>query len=332
MAADLRDRVVVVGAGLSGLACAGALVEGGVPAVVLDRGRAPGGRMASRTLHGRAVDLGASYLTVSDAAFGAVVADWCARGLARPWTDSFEVVTPDGVGPATPGPQRFGAPRGLRSLVADLAERLGRGEADAPVEVRQEVAVHAVGPGPTVDGQPAAAVVLAMPDPQALRLLGPALEPERGALAGRSWEPVLALAAGWDRREWPIGDGAFVNGSNVLAFVADDGRRRGDGAPVLVLHSTAALAREHLDEPGRAVAPMLAELAALLGVRERPRWTHVQRWSYARPGAPREEPYLLGAAGVGACGDGWGRPKVETAWRSGRALGEALAARLTGTA
>ena len=46
--------VTVVGAGIAGLACARALTAGGSAVRVLDRGRRPGGRMSSRTLHDRA--------------------------------------------------------------------------------------------------------------------------------------------------------------------------------------------------------------------------------------------------------------------------------------
>ncbi|MDE0779007.1 MAG: hypothetical protein OSB43_22220, partial [Nocardioides sp.] len=54
--------------------------------------------------------------------------------------------------------------------------------------------------------------------------------------------------------------------------------------------------------------------------------THVHRWSLARPIAERPAPYLLTDGGLGVCGDGWGpTAKVETAWRSGRDLGRALA-------
>ena len=76
--------IMVVGAGLAGVACARTLREAGQSVVLLDRGRRIGGRMASRRLDDRAVDLGASYLTVSDPEFGAVVDDWQRRGLARP--------------------------------------------------------------------------------------------------------------------------------------------------------------------------------------------------------------------------------------------------------
>ena len=50
----------------------------------------------------------------------------------------------------------------------------------------------------------------------------------------------------------------------------------------------------------------------------------MQRWSLARPAEPREQDFHLGPARVGLCGDGWGSPRVETAWRSGTLLGRAL--------
>ena len=303
----------MVGAGIAGVACARVLVAGGAQVVVVDRGRVPGGRIASRRLEGRYVDLGASYLTARDPAFAAVVDDWLARGLARPWTDAFRVATPAGLGETKTGPVRYGAPGGLRSLVADLAVGL---------DVRQEVEVTAVGPGPVLDGAAYDAVVLAMPDPQALRLLDASLVAERQALDGRAWQPVLALAAGWPNRRWDF-DGLFVHDSPVLEWVADDGARRGDGAPVLVAHSTPAFAATRLVDPPAAGPELAAALCGLLAL-DPPDWSRVQRWTFAKPVGTREQPHHLGPARVGLCGDGWGASKVEAAWLSGTGLGRAL--------
>ena len=312
--------VAVVGAGIAGAACARALGAAGIDVRVLDRALAPGGRMASRELEGRRVDLGASYLTARSDRFRAVVDDWLDRGLAREWTDTFSVAGPDGPTGTKTGPLRYGAPGGLRSLVADLL--VGQ-------PVQQEAEVQHVGPGPTVDGTAYDAVVLAMPDPQAERLLDPALADERTAVAGRAWEPVLALAAGWPERTWDL-DGCFVEGSPELAWVADDGRRRGDGAPVLVAHSTSPFAARRLVDPAGAAAPMVSAVRRLLDLPVEPTWTSVQRWSLARPVEAREQPFHLGPARIGLCGDGWGSPRVETAWLSGHLLGEHLGATLQG--
>lgn len=303
-------RVCVVGAGIAGIACARALEARGAQVQVLDRGRVPGGRMASRRIEARYVDLGASYFTVSDEGFGRVVDDWRDRGLARPWTDRFATAGPAGLGPAKPGPVRWAAPGGLRSLVADLARGL---------DVRQQTQVGRVGPGPRVDGERYDAVVLAMPDPQALALLRPG-DPAARLLAGRDWEPALALAAGFAARAWDL-DGAFTE-HPVLSWVADDGRRRGDAAPVLVAHSTPGFAAGRLADPDAARDALVAALRELLDL-PAPLWSQVQRWTYAKPVGTRDEPYGL-AGDIGLCGDGWGASKVQAAWQSGDALGRAL--------
>lgn len=302
-----RVTVVVVGAGIAGIACARELTAQGIAVRVLERARTVGGRMASPRLHGRPVDLGAAYFTARDPEFVQVVDRWRAAGLAREWTDTLAVV---GVEPAA-GPMRWAAPGGLRSLVADLATGL---------DVTCERTVERVGPGPTVDGEPAAAVVLAMPDPQAARLYDVPRAPD--------WTPVIAVAAGWSERHWPDLPAAFVNDHPVLTLVADDGARRGDGVPVLVAHTTAAVAREHDADPAAAVPLVLDALRDLLGVDAPPQWTHAHRWRFASPGQDRDEPFHLGPDGVGLAGDGWGKARVETAWRSGTMLARAVAERL----
>lgn len=314
--------VAVVGAGVAGVACARALQDAGLTVQVLERGRVPGGRAASRTLHGRRVDLGASHLTARDPAFQAVVDDWVARGLAHPWTERFSVAGPDGWTTTSSPVLRYGTAHGMRGLVEDLA---------APLDVRTGVDVTRVSPGPCVDGLRWDAVVLALPDEQALDLLDDAFPAEAAALERPPWEPVLSLAAGFEQRSWDL-DGAFVHPRHpvggTLSWVADDGRRRGDGAPVLVAHSTAGAAAPRLDDPDKATPALVEALRALLDL-PAPQWTHLQRWSLARPAEPRETPFHLGAEGIGLCGDAWGAPRFETAWVSGNALGVELARRLS---
>jgi len=310
--------VTVVGAGIAGIACARALAGAGVPVRVLDRGRRPGGRMASRTMSGRAVDLGASYLTAHEGSpFAAVVDDWVARGLGRPWTDTFAVAGPDGLRSTTTGPVRYAAPAGLRSLVEDLATGL---------DVESGRTVAAVGPGPRVDGEDSPAVVLAMPDPQGRRLLD--ADTAGRLLDDRPWEPSLAVVLGWSERRWPADlHGAFVHDDPAVTWVADDGDRRGDGAPVLVAHTTAELAAAHLEDPDAAAGPVAAAVGRALGIDVAPAWTAVHRWTYARPAEPRPEPFGL-ADGIGVCGDGWSAPsRVESAWTSGHLLGAELGGR-----
>lgn len=316
--------VSVVGAGISGLACARVLTDAGVEVVVHERARAVGGRMASPVLHGRRVDTGAAYFTVDGDGFGALTQDWRRRGLAQPWTDTLGVWA-DGVRSSKAGPQRWCAPGGLRSLVEDLSTGLDVRLGSAVHSVTSGSGSGAVLGGSAVDGTAHDVVVLAMPDPQALRLLDASHTAARAELAGREWEPVIAVALGAHARTWGELTATFVNDHPVLALVADDGARRGDGAPVLLAHTTSPLAAAHLDDPGAVVPAVLAALPEVLGSRVDVAWTHPHRWGLARPAQDRNATHWL-AGGIGLCGDGWGKSKVGTAWASGTALGEAILA------
>ena len=304
--------VTVVGGGISGLACARAVRDAGKSVHVIDRGRRPGGRLSSRTLDGRAVDLGASYFVVGDDRdFARVVAEWEARGLARPWTDTVSAIDPDGSATRKTGPMRWAAPAGLRSIALDLAEGL---------DVESGRAVERVAPF-RVDGDEAGEVVLAMPEPQARRLVN------APPVVAQEWEAVVAVVLRWDERQWPADlHGAFVNGDPDVAFLADDGDRRGDGAPVLVVHTTDAAAQRHLDDPDAAIGPVVSATRRLLGIDAEPVATSAHRWTFARPARTTGAPFFR-SPGLSLCGDAWGESAaVRTAWASGDALGRVLAA------
>ena len=314
--------VVVVGAGISGVACARACSDAGLSVRVLDRGHRGGGRMATRTLRTggeHPADTGAPYFTVSDDDFRAVVSGWLDRGLAHEWTDTFHTAGPLGLREAKTGPMRYASSKGLRALVEDLG---------AGLEVRQGTTVDAVGAHRLVDHERPNVVVLAMPGPQAARILQ-AHHAELASVADQPYDPALALVARFEARTWVDFDGAFVTNVPELRWIADDGRSRGDGAPVLVAHSTPEFAREHLEDPEEALPALLRGLRSVVGVHGDPVETHVQRWTFAQPTSSREDTFHLGADGIGLCGDGWSpKSKVEAAWRSGTDLGAAIVARL----
>jgi predicted NAD/FAD-dependent oxidoreductase len=307
--------VVVVGAGISGISCARVLHDAGLGVVVLDRGRRLGGRMARWTRDGRAVDVGAAYLTVRDPGFREVAESWASRGLARPWTDTFAVADATGIAGTTTGPMRWAAEQGLRSLVEDLATGL---------DVRSGWDVEQVDPGASVDGRPARAVVLAMPDPQACDLLGDAVPSLSDGLE-EEWRAVVTVVASYSARTWREVDAVFVHDAPVSLLV-DDGRRRGDGAPVLVAHLTHEVSARYRDDPAGAVPLALEQVRRLLGVGAEPVWVEARRWGSAEPAVPHGRPYAFDArARIGVCGDAWSdRPRVEAAWLSGRDLGTAL--------
>lgn len=335
---DAAARVLVVGTGMAGVAAATALRAGGAAVDVVDMGENPGGRLAVRDLDGTGtrwdghiVDVGAAYFTVSDSEFAAQVSNWRDAGLVREWFDSAVVIDGSGAHSST-GPMRYAAPRGLRSITRAMLDSLPAGP-DFVCSMRTKV-TSVVASGDRlrvgmVDQRSSAmssatysAVILACPDPQALRLLpDDALPDLRRQLAESTWLPVITHTMVFEERTWPAGDFWFVNDSAVVANVADDGARRGDGAAVLVAHSTAEHAQAHFDDADSASPAMEAEVARVLGIDVVPSARITKRWGLARPAQGREQRYAWDAAArLAVCGDGWaGKPRIEAAWLSGTA-------------
>jgi renalase len=311
---------VVIGGGIAGVSCARRFVEHGVAVQLIDRGQKLGGRMATREVRGSGtqwdghiIDIGASYFTVADPGFRTVVDDWLIRDLAREWTDAFHVASSDGITGVRAGPMRYAATTGLRSLVIDLA-----GD-DIPVEVATNVErIARVPHGFQVDERRADCVALCMPVPQAQHLWPLPAE--------HVWEPVIAVTAVYRERCWPEIDGVFVNDDPVLTWIADDGRRRGDGAAVLVAHVNPVLAARHLTDVTGVLPNALATVQRILQTTDDPVIVDAHRWTYARPLAPHGASYWRDAEyPIGIAGDAWSdAPRIEAAWLSGRALADAL--------
>ncbi|HEV8025073.1 MAG TPA: NAD(P)-binding protein [Candidatus Nanopelagicales bacterium] len=318
--------LLVVGAGLSGVTAAVTAQQAGANVQVVDRGRAIGGRMASRRLRdtgtafdGRVVDYGASYFTVSDPDFRLVVEELIAAGIVRPWTDTFHVHTEGIMAGVKTGPMRYAAPAGLRSVVEHLSQSLSTIVTETHIE-----RIDITDAGVRADHREAQRVALCMPQPQAERIVDSGMLPD----VNLTWEPVIAVTLVFEEQQWLDIDGVFVNDDPVITWIADDGKRRGDDAPVLVAHVNPVFAAGHLEDPSGVLPNVIAAVRRVLGIDELPAWTWAHRWSLARPIAGNDEPYWLHPElPLGLAGDAWaGGPRVEAAWLSGRALGGALAA------
>lgn len=316
--------LLILGAGISGIAAATSAQELGASVRVIDRGRKIGGRMASRRLRetgtdhdGRVVDYGASYFTARDPEFVVVVEKLIDAGIVRAWTDSFHVHTEGAMVGVRSGPMRYAAPAGLRTVVEYLARDLPETITETHVEELNvsSSGVHAA-------GYSATRAALCMPQPQAVRLVDERLLPD----VDITWEPVIAVTMVFNEKTWMELDGVFVNDDPVLTWIADDGKRRGDDAPVLVVHVNPVLAAGHLEDPSGVLPNAIAATRRVLGIEELPVWSWAHRWSLARPMSGLDAEYWIHPElPIGLAGDTWaGGPRVEAAWLSGRALGRAL--------
>ena len=299
-------EVIVVGAGMAGLACARALADHGVAVRVLDKGRGIGGRMATRrvALPGpdRQTELrfdhGAQYVTARDPGFAAVLDGAAAAGAAAVW---------DRTGPR---PRFTGLP-GMSGLARHLAAGVEVVQGAAVTGLRRTRAGWALHLGATVMTAPR--VVLAIPAPQAAALLGAADVAPGGqaggqagrlleALAGVRMAPCLTLMAAFPaggapdadlrdagspdtgpRATSPLGARFLVDADHPLAWIARDSSKPGrtgsgpdagagtgtdaGGVSGWVAQAGPAWSARHLDEaPDAIAARMLPLLAARLGL------------------------------------------------------------------
>jgi predicted NAD/FAD-dependent oxidoreductase len=321
-------RAAVIGAGIAGLAGAAALEARGAAVTLFDKGRRPGGRVATRRAGAWQFDHGAQYATARDPAFAGLLGRLAAAGAAALWPAAGE-----GCWVGTPGMSALAG-----AMAAELAgpALLGRHVAwlrrDAAGWHVRHLDAASTPPGTVTpegghEAGPFDAVLLALPAPQAAPLLAALRHPFAEALDRVVIAPCWALMIG--AAETLAGPDCRRPQDGVLAWVAHDSARPGrEGAAACwVAHATPAWSRAWLEQPGEAVtAALLAAFAtAVLPARDGPPLapTHasVHRWRYALTEVPLGAPCLWDApAGLGVCGDWCLGARVEAAWLSGRAL------------
>lgn len=327
---DDGRAVVVVGAGLSGLLAARALQAEGRRVVVLDKGRSPGGRLATRRIGGAALDHGAQFFTVRTPELAVLVEEWTDAGVVREWCRGFAG--------RTDGHPRYVTTGGMNALAKHLAVGL---------DVRTGHLVTAVHPAADglrvrLDGTgeaelPGDAVVLTAPVPQSLALCqagGLDLGEVGRALDAIEYDPTLALLVVLDRASAVPPPGGVQPEEGIFSWVGDNQAKGVSAEPAITLHVRPDVSRRRYDDPDEVLrADLLAAAQPWLGdaaVRD----AQVKRWRYATPVTlfadttavvripPTRAPLVF-------AGDAFAGPRVEGAARSGLAAAAAVSDHLT---
>jgi predicted NAD/FAD-dependent oxidoreductase len=310
---------VVVGAGLAGLQCARTLAAAGHDVVLVDKGRSPGGRMATRRLGDATVDHGAQYFTVRTPALQREVDGWLATGLVREWCRGF------GDGDGYP---RFAVTGGMNALAKHLA---------AGLDVRCGHLAFAVRPAAgrwsvvIDDGTDltASALVITTPVPQALSLLVTSGVELPETLRTLDYDRTLSLLAVLDGPSAVPAPGGVQEADGTFAFVADNLAKGVSTASALTLHARPALSEARWDADRDEVhAELLAAGAPWFGG-SRVVASQVKRWRFATPRTTWAAPCWLhegGPAPLVLAGDAFGGPRAEGALVSGAAAAQRLLA------
>jgi predicted NAD/FAD-dependent oxidoreductase len=307
-------RVVVVGAGLSGLVAARELQSAGATVEVIDKGRSPGGRLATRRIGTATLDHGAQFFTVRTPAFRHRVDDWTDRGLVRIWAHGFHSVD---------GHPRYVATGGMNSLAKDLAEGLDVACSTMAFAVRRESPWTVV----LDDGsrRSADAVIVTTPLPQAFALLADAAVDLDESLMRTDYDRTIALLATLDRPPAIDHPGGVQGPSDEVSFVADNAAKGVSAEPAITLHAAAGWSEANWDlDADRLLAPLVELAAPWLGDAEIVE-AQVKKWRFATPRTVWPDPCWVSTdGGIVLAGDAFDGPRIEAAHNSGLAAAHAL--------
>jgi predicted NAD/FAD-dependent oxidoreductase len=312
-----RGTIAVVGAGMAGSTAAGHLAARGFDVTVFEKGRGPGGRMATRRDGGYEFDHGAPYFTTGDDAFADAVAGWVDAGVVSPWRLRLR---------AGDGGTGYVAVPGMNALCRYLG-RAATFISRVPVTGARRAgrAWHLQGEYASDLGEFDALIVTAPPKQTALLL--PQASGLRRQMRAVTMTPRWAVMAAFEHPvevEWDVAE--FEDGpvERAVRNSAKPGRPQGEA---WVLHAGVDWTRTHLEgEPAGTAERLLHEFFAAIDV-PRPRlgFISAHRWRYATADKPLSDGFLWDSRiRVGVCADWCCGGTVGGAWQSGMGLAERL--------
>lgn len=345
------SRVVVVGAGIAGLAAAWDLVQGGADVTVLESERRPGGVIVTERRDGFLVEGGPDGFLAAEPELPALAAELGiadrvvaqqARGSSL-WTGKKLEPLEEGRAAALLGIDVSGSDlgTGFRSFAGGLAEPVAALAERLLGSLRFTQGVTGIAPAGTGwrvaltggSAHEADGVVLALPAYAAGRLLEQIGVVGARALADVVYAPsiTVSLAYRGDQIGRPLEGAGFVGGVSLRACTYASAKFPGRAPEGHVL-----LRAFFGSVDGDPAALAHAQLSAILGIRGAPLWSRAFQWTRGLPryrehhaahlAAVRER--LARVAPLAVAGAGYDGAGVSACVRSGRDAARVLLGRL----
>ena len=304
-------HVVVVGAGIAGLMAAQSLSNNGHDVVVVDKGRSPGGRLATRRIDDATLDHGAQFFTVRDSVFKSHVEKWIESGVVTEWCRGFNSTAQNNDG--------FSRYRGVRGMT-DIAKYLAQG-----LDVRCNTLAFSIARGATSkwqvnidDGSAlnADAIIVTCPLPQTYALLVTADIELPESMLRTEYDRTICLLAVLDTPSVVTQPGGLQNPDETFSFIADNAIKGISSAVALTMHANPQFSLEHWDTSTDDVQRDLLERAKPWIGDATVITSQIKKWRFATPLTIWPERYWANEMIVLA-GDAFGGPKIEGAALSG---------------
>ncbi len=332
-------NVAIIGAGVSGLACASELTRYGHHVVVFEKSRGAGGRAPTRWLDRDSIpplgfDHGAQYFHVRSSAFRQVIEQACSYGVVAPWEGKLVNLSYGQKTAVQDDETRWVGTPGMASLGKYLALDLNvQYETRVTGLVRENEHIrlvvnkgnHAVqdsSSGATVLPDLFDWVISAIPCEQVSDLFSefhPPLAKEASKVRSSvNWTCMLSFD-----QSIPVDfDGALVYDS-PLGWICRDSSKPGRApGERWLLQATSDWSQAHVQLLADKAPEMLIDVFRnVLGLSVTPSKAVSHRWLYALPENPLDCGYYLDRkAKIAACGDWLSKPRVEDAYLSGQSL------------
>ncbi len=331
--AHVDTDVLIVGAGIAGLMAAHALQAHGLRAILLDKGRSVGGRLATRRIGQGKADHGAQFFTVRSPDFQQWIDRWLAEELIFQWSNGWS--TGSFLPTPVDGYPRYAVYGGMNALAQHLA---------AGLDARVNVQVTTVSPedaGWRVQDEAnqvyrCKGLVMTPPVPQTLALLDAGATPltaeDRQALERIAYAPCLSGLFVVHGPVYLPDPGAIQRPDEPIPWMADNQRKGiSPDETVVTVHAGPDYSRQlwdvtDMDALKMLQAGLLPFVRSVADIGE----AQLKRWQYALPTEfyPRRTLIAEGLPLLAFAGDAFGEPRVEGASMSGLAAGERLGERL----
>jgi len=307
---------VIIGAGLSGLIAARTLHDAGHVTTVVDKGRAVGGRLATRRIGEGTFDHGAQFFTVRDPEFARLTDEWISAGVVREWCRGFEA--------GGDGHPRYIGTTGMTAIAKYLAQDLSVRCSSLVFSLAREGAGWRV----TLDDGThisCDAIVMTCPIAQSFGFAFTAGVELPDDLRVIDYHRTLALLAVLDSPSEVPAPGGLQNPDETFSFIGDNMAKGISRVPAVTFHANPEWSLAHWDTPHDDAHRLLTELAAPYIGNAKIVESNYKKWRFATP--QQQWPkhcWVHDSGNFVLAGDAFFGPRIEGAALSGLAAARAL--------
>lgn len=307
-------NVVIIGAGIAGLMAAEQLQNAGHDVVVVDKGKSPGGRLATRRIGSATFDHGAQFFTVREPEFDSQVQKWISEGIIREWCKGFA---------QHDGHTRYIGATGMNGIAKHLAKKLDIRCNTFAFEImrgKDSTWTTKIDDGSVFTSD---ALIITCPLPQTYSLLITAHVNVPEELLHCQYDRTLGLLASLDRDSAVPAPGGMQNPNEYTQFVADNFQKGISQIPALTVHFSPSFSEQHWDDAPEDLHQLLLNHSHQWFGGAQVIESQVKKWRFATPRTPWSERMWQHESLVIA-GDAMNGPKVEGAALSGLAAATAI--------